>query len=598
MSDTLARALAYPRDVVAGRVVASRYLRLACERSLALHAGPGEWEFREDLAAYALEFFEQTLTHSKGEYEGRKFTLLDWQAHIVAEIFGWVRRGTSIRKHRKLYLIAGKGAGKSPLMAGLALYCLLADGEARGECFLIAASRDQSAVAFRYVVGMVQRSPELQERLGEVLGGENAYRYTDSESHSFLARIARRPGGAGLSGPTPNFVGVDELHEWSDRDSLDILEYGSKTRRNPLEAIMTNAGSTMLSVCGQEQEAMERLLDGEVEDEGTLAYLYQVDPDDDPIEDESVWLKSQPSLPAAPGWDFLRRKVEESRGRAGLRAQCERLLFARWTDAEEPWLAPEVWTPCEASSLSDAEERSEVPCWLGLDLAIRTDFAALAAVWDFGTSRGYEADVWVWTPADHLMQRSQEDMARYPEWVRCGDLLTCPGRIIDYDPIVAKVMELEVANAVVGLAYDPWRMQVFRQRAEKLGLVLSEEHRRGRSAGLWLCPHRQGYYPGAKVETAWGTPFRLWMSQSLDAAEEAILKGRLRVRASLALRSAVSGVVITRDRMGDNRAMDKAKAGRRKTDAAVALVMALGAAAAWRVASRKTYSGDLRRLVL
>ena len=598
MIPALARAMQYPRDVVAGGIPSGRYLRMACERSLALHADPGEWVFREDLAEYGLEFFEVYLSHSKGEFEGKPFVLLPWQAHIVAETLGWVHGETGRRKHRKVYIIAGKGCGKSPLMAGFALYCLMMDGEQRGEGVLIAATKEQSNITFRYVVAMVERNPELKARLGEPLGGENAYRITDPETHSSLARKARRPDGAGLSGDTPNFLGIDELHEWADRASLDILEYNAKNRANPLELIVTNAGATILSVCGQEQEAMERMLSGEIDDPGTLAYLYQVDPEDDPVEDESVWIKAQPSLPDAPGYDYMRRKVGEAKGRAGLRAQCERLLFARWTDAEEPWLAPEVWLPCERDQLADPEERSEVTCWMGLDLAVRTDFCALAAVWDFGTERGYEAETWIWTPGDHLNKRAEEDMARYPEWVERGDLTLCNGSLIDYDPIVQRVREIEMENAAVGLVYDQYRIKVFKQRCEALGLKFSDEHRRGSGSSLWLVPHRQGYYPGRMVKTAWNTPFQLWMDQSLDAAEEAILKGRLRVRRNLALRSAVSGVVITRDRIGDNRAMDKTKSGKRKTDAAVALVMALGAAAQWRVAARKTLTGDLRRLVL
>ena len=600
MSPTLEKAMQYARDVVSGEIIAGRYLKLACQRSLDLHENQEdtEWVFREDLAEYGLAFFETYLTHSKGEFEGKPFVLLPWQAHIVAETLGWVHRETGVRKHRKLYIIAGKGSGKSPLLAGFALYCFLMDGEKRGENFIIAAQKDQASVTFRYIVGMVERCPEIRERLGDVLGGENAYRYTDPVSYSFLARIARRPGGAGLSGPTPNFVGVDELHEWADRDSLDILEYGSKTRKSPLEVIVTNAGATILSVCGHEQEAMESNLTGEVHDPSVLAYLYQVDPDDDPVEDEEVWIKSQPSLPIAPGYEFMRRKVEEARGRPGQRAQCERLLFARWTDAEEPWLAPEVWIPCEHDDLSDPEERSEVPCFLGLDLAIRTDFASLAAVWDFGKDRGYEAESWVWTPADNLNTRAQEDMAKYPEWVKAGDLLLCPGSILDYDPIVERVAALDAANSVNVLAYDTYRINVFRQRASALGLPLSDEHRRSRLSGVWLVPHRQGFYPGKMIKTAWDTPYQLWMDQSLDATEEAILKGKLRVKRNMALRSAVSGVVIIRDRIGDNRAMDKAKAGKRKTDAAVALTMAIGAAAQWRVASKKKISGSLTRLVL
>ncbi|MDW5941594.1 terminase large subunit domain-containing protein, partial [Klebsiella pneumoniae] len=64
-----------------------------------------------------------------------------------------------------VYVESGKGSGKSPLSAGIGLYCLTADKEPRAEVYAAATKKDQAMVLFRDAVAMVDQSPALSARI-------------------------------------------------------------------------------------------------------------------------------------------------------------------------------------------------------------------------------------------------------------------------------------------------------------------------------------------------------------------------------------------------------------------------------------------------
>ena len=83
-----------------------------------------------DLAAAmrAITFFPVVLRLNGGQFEGRKFDLHPSQAFRIGSLFGW-KQADGTRRFRRFYDEEGKGNGKSPLLAGIGLYCLLADGD-------------------------------------------------------------------------------------------------------------------------------------------------------------------------------------------------------------------------------------------------------------------------------------------------------------------------------------------------------------------------------------------------------------------------------------------------------------------------------------
>jgi len=116
----------YARAVVSGKIVAGRLVRLACERHLSdLKLGGKRglvWDI--DAARHAIDFFGH-LRHSTGEWAGEPFTLQPWQQFVVGSLYGWKRKN-GLRRFRTAYVEVARKNGKSVLLAGTALYALIA----------------------------------------------------------------------------------------------------------------------------------------------------------------------------------------------------------------------------------------------------------------------------------------------------------------------------------------------------------------------------------------------------------------------------------------------------------------------------------------
>ena len=93
---------------------------------------------------------------------GKPFELLPWQKKVLSEMFGRLKPdGTRLR--RVGYIEVPKKQGKSTLMAGVALYLLVADQEQAAEIYSCGADREQASIIFRQTVEMVKASPWLAD---------------------------------------------------------------------------------------------------------------------------------------------------------------------------------------------------------------------------------------------------------------------------------------------------------------------------------------------------------------------------------------------------------------------------------------------------
>ena len=96
----------------------------------------------------------------------------------MSDRFSGGRGRTARRRFRRFYDEEGKGNGKSPMLAGIGLYCMLADGEARAEVYAAGSKKDQAMVLFRDAVAMVDHSPALAARLKKS-GGNPVWNLAD-----------------------------------------------------------------------------------------------------------------------------------------------------------------------------------------------------------------------------------------------------------------------------------------------------------------------------------------------------------------------------------------------------------------------------------
>ena len=568
----------YCEDVLAGREVAGAHVKAACERHLRdLAEGSKRGLSWDAEAADRIErFCEGYLTLDGGQWTGQPMRLFPWQRFLLRSLFGW-KRADGYRRFRTVYFEGGRGAGKSPVAAAIALYCLLADGEQRSQGFVLASTKEQAAIVFTYLLAMAERNPTLAARTYKVGGDDHPYRLVAKRDGGMVARLASSNQSGGQSGYAPSLIVVDEMHEMRSRTVLDALEMGRKHRRQPITFITTNSGSGIGGVCHTEHGYAIDVAHGRVEAEEYLGLVYAVDKDDKPFEDEACWPKANPSIVhgGPPGIDYIRERVDKAKGMPSQQAVVARWNFGVWTDAEDPWIDLDAWYACETEDFPSDEELSAYPCVIGLDLSRRSDLTAAAIVWDGGDRVYLRATAW--TPGDSIRARAEQDGAAYPEWAEKGFLRLVPGKVIHYNFVIDWLRGVMDEQQVLGVAYDPQMIRDLEFEMDAVGMTASRAEGMGE---LWLVPHPQSFTGGWRTADEEDGSIRLAMPRSIEAIEELILSGQLCAEFSPVLRSAVLGMVAIEDASG-NRRLSKTKSLVR-IDAGIAAVQAVGLLAALR----------------
>lgn len=590
-------ATAYARAVVAGSLPAGPHVRGGCKRHLDdlkrqgtrdfpfvwnrpetdwNPPAPGEADTRDPRPPVdrVISFFHDVLRLNGGEHEGQPFAVLPWQAFILGSIFGWKRKATGYRRFRQSYIETGKGSGKSPLAAGVGLYCLTGDKEPRAEVYAAASKKDQAQVLFRDAVAMVKQSPALKSRLGFTGGEGKEWNIDYLQTGSFFRTVASEDN---QSGPRPHCGLLDEIHEHKDDTAVNLMRAGTKGRRQALIFMITNSGADRTGICYNYHEYATKVCRGDLRDDAFFAYVCAVDDGDDPLKDESCWPKANPSLGHTFQMDYLRELVTEARGMPSKESVVLRLNFCVWTDTATPWIDRDLWDACEVDF--DPDENAGVGCYLGLDLSAKRDLTSAAACWDHPDGR-LDLAAYFWTPGDTLDERARDDSVPYRAWKEQGHLFAPPGRIVDKRDVARWAQAFCVKHNVRALAFDNAQIDDFLVGCDDIGFEVWIDDRKRDAEGAPIGPEGEGVRMVRHGQgfAGFASDHVLWMPRSVNAVEESIVKGRLRIKRNPVLRWNSASAVLASDPSG-NRRWDKRKATGR-IDGMVAACMAVGAAEA------------------
>ncbi|MBD3803569.1 MAG: terminase large subunit [Thioclava sp.] len=570
---------AWAQSVTAGEVVAGPYVRAAAARHLRdLETGADRclvWDL--EAARRAIDFFPKMLRLNGGRFTGRPFHLHPSQIFRVGSLFGWrwsedhpdpLRRGR--RRFRRMYDEEGKGNGKSPMLAGIGLYMMVADGESAAEIYAAASKKDQAQVLFRDAVAAQEQSPVLSrvvKQHGKDPVWQLSYRGKRGDRRFFKPISA----DDGQSGPRPHCALCDEVHEHKNRDVIDMLERGFKFREQPLLIMATNAGSDRKTICYEEHVHACNVVTGVIEDDETFAFVCSLDEGDDWEKDPSCWPKANPLLGSILTETFLAGEVRKAVQMPGKRNGIARLHFCEWTQSVTAAIKRETW----AAACGEVDEEEMIaagyPCFGGLDLSQTRDFTALTLVWVLDPTPGaarLKAKTWFWTPGDTINERSSRDQAPYDLWVKQGHIEAVEGERLKYAWLAEALGEINARFAPISIACDQYGLERLSENLLDLGISLPAEI------------HPQGYQKrilekdpdapeGAKE-------IFLWMPDSINKLEEALGDGRLTIAPNPLLDSMAASVTYAENRTG-HRMFDKEKAHGR-IDGMVSLAMATGIA--------------------
>jgi len=438
----------YAQSVVAGEIPACDLVKSVCQRAL------DEWEKQRWIYHYSPEDaarvcqFVELLPHIKGPLAGSNIKLEPWQVFILCQVFGWLKPDGT-RRYRRAYIEIPRGNAKSTMSAAVALYMLCADGELGAEVYSFATTRDQARIVFDCAREMARRSPALQEAYGLTVEKHNLHIVANASKFEPKSSDADT-----LDGLNTHFACIDELHAHRTRDVYDVVETSLGKRNNNLLWCITTAGADQGGVCYELHKHAVHLIKGGQDDSETMfSMIYTVDADDD-------WTTEQALIKANPNWgisvmpDVIRSLQKKAMALPSAANAFKTKHLDMWVSARDSWLDMRAWEQC-ADRTMRMDDFIGQPCWIGLDLAERTDISCAAIVFRGIDSTGrdkYSVFVRHYLPRQTIMRGENK---HYQGWFEQGHIVESGESATDQEIIRADLLSIAERHAVQAVLYDP-----------------------------------------------------------------------------------------------------------------------------------------------
>lgn len=439
----------YASDVVEDRVIACRYVKLACQRflnDLARQDDDWPYVFDEEKADRAVRFM-QLMPHTKGKWSAAKSKLVfeSWQVFIEANLFGWVKKDTGKRRFREAYEEIPRKNGKSARLAARGIYLFAADGESGAEVYSGATTEKQAFEVFRPAWMMAHKLENLRSRFGIELSGnqKNPGPMFVMEDMSKFETVIGNPG----DGASPHAALVDEYHEHDTDALVDTMQTGMGAREQPLLSIITTAGSNLGGPCYEKRRDVIRILEGQTVDETIFGIIYTLD-EDDPWDDPASLVKANPNYGVSVFPDFLLAQLQQAKRSASKQNAFRTKHLNQWVGARTVWMNMLAWQRQKRDfSIADM---AGCRCWIALDLASKKDVAALVMLFE-------KAGHFYCIPRFYAPEAAAEENEKYQNFALDGHLILTPGSMTDYAFIEADILDIAKQVDLQDVAFDDWQ---------------------------------------------------------------------------------------------------------------------------------------------
>ena len=455
----------YADDVLNGRVPASQNIILACKRYVSWFERDDIW-FDEDEVDRRIRVVSR-MKHWKGVHNKKPFLLLPYQQWIFANIFGWKRCSDNLRVTKNVLLFMARKSGKTALASALCLSQLLLDDNNGQEVDCLANSGAQAKILF-----------EMNRNFAKSLdpNGLIFKRYRDNIKMPVRdSEIAVRNADAmTLDGLNSSTFILDEYHAAKDSDLYDVMKTSQGAQAEPLAIIITTAGFLLDGYPLYEmRKTCIEILRGEKEDDTQFTALYEQDPEDDWMNDERCWIKSNPSLGQTVYPQYLRDQVQSVKNQPSNAVGVLTKNFNVFCQSSEVWLqSKDIDNVVDEVDLEDF--RDEV-AYCGIDLASVSDLTSLSIMFPPNKLRAKWPDKYVWKTFNYIPSSALESVngSKYKAWSKQLTFKVVDGNVTDYDYILKDLLELMAKHNISLVAYDAYNATQFTISATNEGVPMS-----------------------------------------------------------------------------------------------------------------------------
>jgi phage terminase large subunit-like protein len=440
----------YARDVEGGKVVAGEYIRKAAKRFIK-DLNRKDLVFDEVEADKVVKFVEKYLYHWEDKWRGTPIVLEPWQKFILQQIYGWMSKDTGLRRVRKVFVEIAKKNSKTTIAAMISLYHLFADERVKTpKVFVGANNEDQAKICVNTAGRIIEQSPFLYDIVNDGVCDlfqykENIVNIVHRERDGFIKAMAKEPAksdtaqSGGKHGINPSLVVIDEYAMADGDNLLNTMESAQGAREEPLLFCITTAGHKQQGPCYLKlRKTGIEVTNGTMDDDSYLAFIWEPDENDD-INDDKTWIKSNPNLGVSVFPAFLKSRLNAAKNEGGSKeVDVKTFNFNMWVDSPEVWISGDTWK-INSHGLKEDDLRG-LSCFGGLEILQGLDLHCFSLIFPNVKENIHAVLPFFWMAEGKVVEnRMRIDCGK---WVKEGVIKTCPGDVVDNEVVFNSLLKV------------------------------------------------------------------------------------------------------------------------------------------------------------
>lgn len=453
----------YADDVLNDRIKAPKTIKQACARFIS-------WLERDDIYFDEEDVdrkirFISKLKHSTGKFAGKPFILMPWQAFAIANVYGWKWKDSKLRVTKKAFLYMARKNAKTSTIAALAILGAIADREPQAEVDIVANSHKQAEICFGQIYNYI-KSIDPNKKLFNTTRQDIKIPYTNSviQVHSSDSMT--------LDGYNSSVSIIDEFHSQKDWDLYNVLMSSMAMRTQPLMFVITTSGFLVGSEypCYQMWQNCKEILSGEKTDDTQFSLIYEFDEGDN-WEDESNWIKPNPSIGETVRYEYLREQLNDAKNNKSLAGGIKTKNFNMWQHGAQYWIQDSIID--KSMQVIDIQDYEQEDSYCGVDLSAVSDLTAWSIMFPPNPDREFYPDKFIFKNYAYLPEDTIEtspNAPQYKQYISRGDLIKTNGNVVDYDNILEDMKRVDAYCNVITWAYDSYNATQLSLNATASGL--------------------------------------------------------------------------------------------------------------------------------
>lgn len=453
----------YIDEVENGNILICEKIQMAIDR----HKKDIERSKRDDFPYYYEPKYTQNIVKFismlPDPKSGKPNKLALFQKFILGMLWGWRRKKDNTKRFRKAYLSLARKQGKSLIVSGIALYCLIYERNPRQarQIYATANKRDQAKIVFTMVKSQLKalrgKSKAIQ-KFTKVL--QNELTTTDDSFMKPLSADADTLDGL------DTLLGIfDEYALSKTTEMMDVIETSMGQQIEPLTIIISTASSKLnYPMYSIEYQYVTKLLKKEVVGDEYLALCWEQDNAKE-VADTDMWIKSNPLMELPEQKERLteskKRLLDEGKAKGSISNVLTKEFNIWVQSSQESYMSEEEWTSAVAPDYIKQTDLTGREIYIGVDLSRVNDLTSISWVIPIREESKFFVDSYSFVAnRGGIEAKEKEDKTPYRQYEQAGycTISSSPDGLIDYHDLVNWLTDFIESNnfELKGIFYDPY----------------------------------------------------------------------------------------------------------------------------------------------